>query len=192
MDSHIRPSESLKTTSRREQRHTRPLPLDAAGRHTRRLRNVIMPADPAHPVHEVRIEHGGVYVLSHLPRQRVETYVGANLFRLHRAAEEVRRLLPDRYGSRVTAALVIPTGPEDSDRHDVAARVGGVLVLDAESLANAVRCAAPAFSTSEISVVDGLLRQQLTPAAYPTAGKRRRWRHLPRLRSARTPLGHAA
>jgi hypothetical protein len=176
------------TRSRRHARrppHPRTHPSELAGTHTRLLRNVTTPGDPAHPVQEVRIEHGGVYVVSHLPRNGVPTYVGASLRRLQRAAEDVRMLLPDRYGVRVTAALVIPTDPASAGGLDGAASVHGVLVLDAASLAHAVRCAAPAFSTSELSAVERLLRRQLSPVAAPTTGKRRRWLHLPRMRSPR-------
>lgn len=167
-------------------------PLEVADTHTRRLHNVTTPEDPAYPVQEVRIEHGGVYVLSHLPRLGAEIYVGANLRSLHRAVEQVRMLLPDRYRSRVTAALVLPTNPAHTGRLDVAARIGGVLVLDAASLAYAVRCAAPALSTSELSVVEGLLRRQLSPVSSHTTGKRRGWRHLPRPRSTRIHVLDAA
>jgi hypothetical protein len=156
---------------------------DVAGTHTRRLRNVTTPGDPNRPVQELRIEHGGVYVLSHLPRHGGATYVGASLRRLQRAAEDIRMLLPDRYRLRVTAALVIPTDPAYTDPLDTAASVQGVLVLDAASLARAVRCATPAFSTSEVSAVERLLRRQLDPVAPPATGRRRRWRHLPRKRS---------
>ena len=158
-------------------------PSGVAGTHTRLLRNVTTPGDPVHPVQEVRIEHGGVYVLAHLPRHGAPTYVGASLRRLHRAAEDVRMLLPHRYGVRVTAALVIPSDPASTDGLDVAASVHGVLVLDAASLAHAVRCATPAFSTSEVSAVENLLRRQLSPAGTPATRKRRRWLHLPRMRS---------
>jgi hypothetical protein len=147
-----------------------------------------MPGDPVHPVQEVRIEHGGVYVLSHLPEHPVTTYVGADLRRLNRAAEDVRRLLPDRYRTRVTAALVIPTDPAHPDGLDVVASVHGVLLVDAASLAHAVRWATPALSTSEVAAVERLLRRQLTPQTAVPTGKRRRWRHLPRMRSTRIPL----
>lgn len=154
-------------------------PSGVAGTHARLLRNVTIPGDPAHPVQEVRIEHGGVYLLSHLPRNGAPMYVGARLRRLHRAAEDVRRLLPDRYGMRVTAALVIPTDPASTDGLDVAATVHGVLVLDAASLAHALRCATPALSTSEVSAVERLLRRQLSPVVTPATGRRRRWLPLP-------------
>ncbi|HET6561584.1 MAG TPA: hypothetical protein VFG72_06890 [Marmoricola sp.] len=136
----------------------------------------------------MRIEHGGVYVVSYLPRNGAATYVGASLRTLHGAAENVRMLLPDRYRVRVTPALVIPTDPAFTDGLDVAASVHGVLVLDAASLAHAVRCATPAFSTSEVSAVESLLRRQLSPVATPATGKRRRWLHMPRMRSTRTPV----
>jgi hypothetical protein len=171
----------------RRRRHARPRPrgdhAERAGTHTQRLRNVTTPRDRAHPVQEVRIEHDGVYVLSHLPRQAAATYVGAKLHRLNRAAEDVRDLLPARYRSRVTAALVIPGDPAHARGVDAAASVHGVLVIDAVSLAHAVRCATPILSTSEVSAVEGLLRRQLTPAATPTTEKRRGWRHLLILRS---------
>jgi hypothetical protein len=158
---------------------------DVASTHTRRLRNVTTTGDPNRPVQELRIEHGGVYVLSHLPRHGGATYVGAILRRLRRAAEDVRMLLPDRYQGRVTAALVIPTDPAYADRFDTTASVQGVLVLDAASLARALRCASPALSTSEVSAVEGLLRRQLDPVAPPDTGRRRRWRQLPRKWSTR-------
>jgi hypothetical protein len=156
-----------------------------AGTHTRHLRNVATPANPGHPVQEVRVEHGGVYVLSHLPRHGDSTNVGPNLHRLNRAAEDIRELLADRYRSRVTAALVVPTDPAHPD---VAASVHGVLVLDAASLARAAQWATPALSTSEVSAVETLLRRQLPPQTSPAAARRRRWRRLPRLRSAQLPL----
>ena len=163
--------------------------LEVAGTHTRLLRNVTTPGCAPRPVHEVRIEHGGVYVVSLLPRTAAATYVGASLRTLHEAAEDVRRLLPDRYRLRVTAALVIPTEPAFTDGLDAAASVHGVLVLDAASLAHAVRCAAPAFSTSEVSAVESLLRRQLSPVATPATGKRSRWRlRVGRRRSEREPL----
>ena len=165
---------------------------DVAGTHTRRLRNVTTPGDPSRPVEELRIEHGGVYVLSHLPRHGGATYVGESLRSLHRAAEEVRMLLPDRYRPRVTAALVIPTDPAWTDRLDTAASVQGVLVLDAASLARAVRCATPALSTSEVFAVERLLRRQLDPVAPRATGRRRRWRQLPRKRSTRIHPSDAA
>jgi hypothetical protein len=159
-----------------------------AGTHTRRLRNVATPANPGHPVQEVRVEHGGVYVLSHLPRHGDSTNVGPSLHRLNRAAEDIRELLADRYRLQVTAALVVPTDPAHPDGPDMAASVHGVLVLDAASLARAARWATPALSTSEVSAVETLLRRKLTPQPSPTAARRRRWRRLPRLRSAQVPL----
>jgi hypothetical protein len=175
--------------NRSPRRHPRVHRPDVAGAHTRRLQNVTTPGDPSHPVQEVRVEHGGVYVLSQVPRQGTETYVGVNLRRLHQAAEEVRMLLPHRYRSRVTAALVVPTDPaHTTDRLDVATSVDGVLILDAASLAHAVRCATPALSTSEVSAVETLLRRQLKPASSSTTGRRRRWRRLPRVRSSRIDL----
>jgi len=176
------------TPSRRHARRPhrpRVHPSGVAGAHTRLLRNVTTPGDPAHPVQEVRIEHGGVYVLFHLPRNSASTYVGPSLRRLHKATEDVRLLLPHRYRARVTAALVIPTDPASTDG---AASVHGVLVLDAASLAHAVRCATPAFSTSEVFAVASLLRRQLSPTATPVSGKRRRRRHLPRRRSPRVAV----
>ncbi len=176
------------TPSRRHARRPhrpRVHPSGVVGTHTRLLQNVTTPGDPAHPVQEVRIEHGGVYVLSHLPPSGVPTYVGVSLRRLQRAAEDVRMLLPDRYQGRVTAALVIPTDPAYADRFDTTASVQGVLVLDAASLARALRCASPALSTSEVSAVEGLLRRQLDSVAPPDTGRRRRWRQLPRKWSTR-------
>jgi hypothetical protein len=126
-----------------------------------------------------------VYVVSHLPQNGAATYVGANLRALHRAAEDVRSLLPARYGARVTAALVIPADPATADGLDLAASVHGVLLLDAVSLTHAVRCAAPAFSTSELLAVEELLSRQLSPVAAPDTGARRRWLRLPRGRSRR-------
>lgn len=172
-------------------------PREVAGTHTRLLWNVTTPGDRSRPVPEVRIEHDGVYVVSRLPRTAAATYVGASLRRLHSAAEDVRMLLPDRYGTRVTPVLVIPTVlPDDRasvDGLEVAARIHGVLVLDAATLAHAVRCATPTFSTSEVSAVESLLRLQLSPAATPTTGRRRRWLHLPRRRlGAVTSVGSGA
>jgi hypothetical protein len=172
------------TRSRRHVRRphrARVHPTAVAGAHARALRNVTTPGDPAHPVQEVRIEHGGVYVLSHLPWDGAPTYVGASLRRVHRAAEDVRRLLPARYQGRVTAALIIPTDPASEDGLGVAASVQGVLVLEAASLAQAVRCATPTLSTSEVSAVERLLRRQLSPVSTPATAKRRRRLHLPRL-----------
>ena len=179
------------TPSRRHARRPhrpRVHPAGVAGTHTRLLRNVTTPGVPDHPVQEVRIEHGGVYVLLHLPRNDASTYVGASLRRLHKATEDVRMLLPDRYRTRVTAALVIPTDPASPDAVDAAASVHGVLLLDAVSLAHAVRCATPAFSTSEVGAVESLLRRQLSPTVTPDTAKRRRWLRLPRMRSRRTPV----
>ena len=114
------------------------------------------------------------------------------MYRLNRAAEEVRELLPARYRLRVTAALVIPADPAHGVGLAAAASVNGVLVLDAASLAHAVRWATPTLSTSEVAAVEGLLRRQLTPATTSTTGRRRRWRHRLRMRSTRVDLQAAA